>query len=86
MAHAITLIPGDGAGPALTGVTRRVLEATGAAFDRDAPPDTGPGGGAAVAGDYDSEPARDPARPSPTTSSQPPTTPRRSAPSSSPTP
>ena len=46
MADAITLIPGDGdgAGPALTGVTRRVLEATGAAFDRDAPPDTGPGG------------------------------------------
>ena len=38
MAHAITLIPGDGAGPALTGVTRRVLEATGVAFDWDEPP------------------------------------------------
>ena len=38
MAHAITLIPSDGAGSALTGVARRVLEATGVAFDWDEPP------------------------------------------------
>jgi isocitrate dehydrogenase (NAD+) len=35
MAHAVTLIPGDGTGPELTEATRRVLEATGVAFDWD---------------------------------------------------
>ena len=35
MAHRVTLIPGDGTGPELTGATRRVLEATGVAFDWD---------------------------------------------------
>jgi isocitrate dehydrogenase (NAD+) len=35
MAHRITLIPGDGTGPELTAATRRVLEATGVAFDWD---------------------------------------------------
>jgi isocitrate dehydrogenase (NAD+) len=35
MAHRITLIPGDGTGPELTEATRRVLEATGVAFDWD---------------------------------------------------
>ena len=29
MAHTVTLIPGDGTGPELVEVTRRVLEATG---------------------------------------------------------
>src|SRR5918911_5632907 len=33
MAHAVTLIPGDGTGPELTAATRRVLEATGVQFD-----------------------------------------------------
>ena len=33
MAHNVTLIPGDGTGPELTEATRRVLEATGVAFD-----------------------------------------------------
>ena len=32
MAHAITLIPGDGTGPEITEATRRVLEATGVQF------------------------------------------------------
>ena len=35
MAHTVTLIPGDGTGPELTEATRRVLEATGVAFDWD---------------------------------------------------
>src|SRR5947208_9671825 len=35
MAHAVTLVPGDGTGPELTEATRRVLEATGVAFDWD---------------------------------------------------
>jgi isocitrate dehydrogenase (NAD+) len=35
MAHPVTLIPGDGTGPELTEATRRVLEATGVAFDWD---------------------------------------------------
>jgi isocitrate dehydrogenase (NAD+) len=35
MTHRITLIPGDGTGPELTEATRRVLEATGVAFDWD---------------------------------------------------
>ena len=35
MAHKVTLIPGDGTGPELTEATRRVLEATGVAFDWD---------------------------------------------------
>jgi isocitrate dehydrogenase (NAD+) len=34
-AHRVTLIPGDGTGPELTEATRRVLEATGVAFDWD---------------------------------------------------
>jgi isocitrate dehydrogenase (NAD+) len=33
LAHKITLIPGDGVGPEITGATRRVLEATGVKFD-----------------------------------------------------
>ena len=33
MPHTVTLIPGDGTGPELTEATRRVLEATGVAFD-----------------------------------------------------
>jgi isocitrate dehydrogenase (NAD+) len=33
MAHRVTLIPGDGTGPELTEATRRVLEATGVAFE-----------------------------------------------------
>ncbi|HSJ94636.1 MAG TPA: isocitrate/isopropylmalate family dehydrogenase [Gaiellaceae bacterium] len=33
MGHRVTLIPGDGTGPELTEATRRVLEATGVAFD-----------------------------------------------------
>ncbi len=33
MAYNITLIPGDGVGPEITGATRRVLEATGVEFD-----------------------------------------------------
>jgi isocitrate dehydrogenase (NAD+) len=33
MTHQITLIPGDGIGPEITEATRRVLEATGVAFD-----------------------------------------------------
>ena len=32
MVHQITLIPGDGIGPEITEATRRVLEATGVAF------------------------------------------------------
>src|SRR5919202_4566632 len=35
MAHRVTLIPGDGTGPELTEATRRVLDATGVAFDWD---------------------------------------------------
>ena len=35
MAHRVVLIPGDGTGPELTEATRRVLEATGIAFDWD---------------------------------------------------
>jgi isocitrate dehydrogenase (NAD+) len=35
MPHAVTLIPGDGTGPEITEATRRVLEATGVAFDWD---------------------------------------------------
>ena len=35
MAHAVTLIPGDGIGPELTEATRRVLESTGVEFDWD---------------------------------------------------
>ena len=38
MAHAVTLIPGDGIGPELTEATRRVLEATGVGFDWDVQP------------------------------------------------
>jgi isocitrate dehydrogenase (NAD+) len=33
MAHPVTLIPGDGIGPELAEATRRVLDATGVAFD-----------------------------------------------------
>ena len=33
MAHRVVLIPGDGTGPELTEATRRVLEATGVAFE-----------------------------------------------------
>ena len=33
--HAVTLIPGDGIGPEITGATVRVLEATGVEFDWD---------------------------------------------------
>jgi isocitrate dehydrogenase (NAD+) len=35
MVYRVTLIPGDGTGPELTEATRRVLEATGVAFDWD---------------------------------------------------
>ncbi len=35
MAHAVTLIPGDGTGPEIARATRRVLEATGVQFDWD---------------------------------------------------
>ena len=35
MAHRVTLIPGDGTGPEIVSATRRVLEATGVAFDWD---------------------------------------------------
>src|SRR5882672_9935881 len=35
VAHRVVLIPGDGTGPELTETTRRVLEATGVAFDWD---------------------------------------------------
>ena len=35
MAYRVTLIPGDGTGPELVTATRRVLEATGVAFDWD---------------------------------------------------
>jgi isocitrate dehydrogenase (NAD+) len=35
VAHAVTLIPGDGTGPELSEATRRVLEATGVDFDWD---------------------------------------------------
>jgi isocitrate dehydrogenase (NAD+) len=38
MAHRVTLIPGDGIGPELTEATRRVLEATGVAFEWDVRP------------------------------------------------
>jgi isocitrate dehydrogenase (NAD+) len=38
MAYRVTLIPGDGTGPELTEATRRVLEATGVAFDWDVQP------------------------------------------------
>jgi isocitrate dehydrogenase (NAD+) len=34
-AHAVTLIPGDGTGPEIADATRRVLEATGVAFQWD---------------------------------------------------
>ena len=33
MAHRVTLIPGDGIGPELAEATRRVLDATGIAFE-----------------------------------------------------
>ena len=35
MAHRVTLIPGDGTGPEISAATRRVLEATGVAFEWD---------------------------------------------------
>jgi len=35
VAHRVVLIPGDGTGPELTEATRRVIEATGVAFDWD---------------------------------------------------
>jgi isocitrate dehydrogenase (NAD+) len=35
MGHRVTLIPGDGTGPEIAEATRRVLEATGIAFDWD---------------------------------------------------
>jgi len=35
LTHRVTLIPGDGTGPELTEAARRVLEATGVAFDWD---------------------------------------------------
>ncbi len=35
MTHRVTFIPGDGVGPELSEATRRVLEATGVAFDWD---------------------------------------------------
>ncbi len=35
MAYSVTLIPGDGIGPEVTGATKRVLEATGVAFNWD---------------------------------------------------
>jgi len=35
MTHRVTLIPGDGTGPELVAAARRVLEATGVAFDWD---------------------------------------------------
>jgi isocitrate dehydrogenase (NAD+) len=35
VAHRVTLIPGDGTGPEIAEATRRVLEATGVAFDWD---------------------------------------------------
>ncbi len=35
MAHEVTFIPGDGTGPELAEATRRVLEATGVAFEWD---------------------------------------------------
>src|SRR5438309_6164889 len=35
MAYRVTLIPGDGVGPELSDATRRVLDATGVAFDWD---------------------------------------------------
>src|SRR6478736_6717519 len=38
MAHAVTLIPGDGTGPELIEATRRVLEATGVEFEWDEQP------------------------------------------------
>jgi isocitrate dehydrogenase (NAD+) len=38
MAHRVTLIHGDGTGPELTEATRRVLEATGVAFEWDVQP------------------------------------------------
>ena len=38
MAYAVTLIPGDGIGPELADAARRVLEATGVAFDWDVQP------------------------------------------------
>jgi isocitrate dehydrogenase (NAD+) len=38
MAHEVTFIPGDGTGPELAEATRRVLEATGVAFEWDEHP------------------------------------------------
>ncbi len=35
MSHVVTLIPGDGIGPEITAATRKVLQATGVAFDWD---------------------------------------------------
>ena len=35
MPYTVTLVPGDGTGPELTEATRRVLEATGVAFEWD---------------------------------------------------
>ena len=35
MAYQVTLIPGDGIGPEVSGAARRVLEATGIQFEWD---------------------------------------------------
>ena len=35
MTHTVTFIPGDGTGPEIAEATRRVLEATGVAFEWD---------------------------------------------------
>jgi isocitrate dehydrogenase (NAD+) len=51
MAHRVTLIPGDGIGPELTEATRRVLEATGVAFEWDVRP-----AGAEAMADHDGNP------------------------------
>jgi isocitrate dehydrogenase (NAD+) len=54
MAHRITLIPGDGIGPELTEATRRVLEATGVAFEWDVQ-----AAGAEVMAEHDGNPLPD---------------------------
>src|SRR3979409_1421350 len=54
MAHRITLIPGDGIGPELTEATRRVLEATGVAFEWDVQ-----AAGAEVMAEHDGNPPPD---------------------------
>ena len=51
MAYRVTLIPGDGTGPELTEATRRVLEATGVAFEWDVRP-----AGEAVMAEHDGNP------------------------------